>query len=145
MDLKLTKNFHMCEFMPKNIYEKFGKNCTWFLDPRVPLICQYLRDVLARRVTVNTWKFDNLKIYDQSGFRQNDSPIGAVHSQHKFGRAADIKIDGMHPEDVRQFIRKEFKNLSVLGLSTIEKHTPTWVHFDVRDTGLDEIFEVEYA
>ena len=145
MDGKLTNNFYLFEFVSKPIYEKYGNNSIWFIDERIPTLCQCIRDDLGKRITVNTWKFSSKKIYSQSGFRERSSTVGSSLSQHRFGRAADIKVDNMSSEEVREYIRSHFESLSLIGLSTIEKDTQGWVHFDMRPIKSHQLFEVPYV
>ena len=81
---------------------------------------------------------------NESGLRQFGTITGAGMSQHKFGRAADVIISGMSSEEVRKLIKNNFTELKALGLTTIEKDTPTWCHFDCRFTGQDELLEVAF-
>ena len=55
-----------------------------------------------------------------------------------------MKFDGIKPENVRAEIRANWLLFKAAGLTTIEKGTPTWVHADVRFTGLETLLEVPY-
>ena len=54
---------------------------------------------------------------------------GAKDSQHTLGRAADIKVKGVEPEKVYDFLAHGFKNQLGLGLYS------GWVHVDTRTNG----------
>ncbi|TFH85253.1 DUF882 domain-containing protein [Billgrantia azerbaijanica] len=58
----------------------------------------------------------------------NASVGGASRSQHLYGRAADIKVRGVDPEAVRDWIAERFPQAS-LGLYL------TFVHVDTRSDG----------
>jgi hypothetical protein len=141
--MKLSKNFWLHEFVPPDIYEHMGTSSIWLLDMRIVRVCQLVRDRFAVAVTVNNW-MEGGKRY-QSGLRGHRSTVGARYSQHKYGRATDILVEGHEPQELRGDIRKNFKLYREAGLSTIEKATPGWVHLDTRHTGLDELFEVPYV
>jgi hypothetical protein len=47
-------------------------------------------------------------------------------------------------EEFRNLIRNNFEELNKLGLTTIEMATPTWLHIDLRFTGIDYLYEVPY-
>jgi len=141
--MKISENFVIQEFVPKSIYEKYGENSIWFVDPRIIAFCQWLRDYIQESVTINNWHREGK--YNESCFRVPDTTTGAKLSQHRFGRAVDIKVEGHLPETIREIIRLNFKELRAkYGVSTIEKDTPTWVHVDCRYTGLDHLLEVPY-
>ncbi len=138
----LTKNFIIQEFVTPEIYKIFGENSIWFIDKRIINVAQYLRETLNVPATINNWHSGGQ--YKESCLRNFQTSTGAKYSQHKYGRAADIKFYGLTPEEVRDYIRKNFPVLSTMGLTTIEKDTPTWVHVDCRNTGTNTLFEVPY-
>ena len=137
--MKVSENFDLREFIPKDIYEAFGDRSIMFLDKRIIDIVQALRDITGKPVTINNWHTDGK--YSESGYRKPDTKTGAKYSQHKFGRAADVKVAGMTPKDVVDIILKNQKFFVDLGLTTIEnvEHTPSWTHLDCRWTGIKKI------
>jgi len=158
--LKLSKNFWLKEFVPREIYEKFGTKAIWFVDPKLIEAVQNFRDGLGEVLFINTWHLDLPQSYNYSGFRPPDCKIGASLSQHRFGRGADIKtmkilelkdlnknkdiaIFEMLDESrrIRNFIRDKYTDL---GITTIEKNTPSWVHIDIRPTLGESLLEVPY-
>lgn len=140
--VRLSDDFIIQEFVPREVFEIFGTKSSWFIDIRIVHVCQYLRDLTQKSLTVNNWYWDGS--YNNSGFRKADASIGAIMSQHKYGRAADIKIEGLDPKEIEQIVYDNWIELRRLGLSTIEKvsSTPTWMHLDVRHTGMGGIFIV---
>lgn len=139
----LDTSFIIQEFVPRKVYEYWGDRSLWFVNPKMILFCQWLKDQSGSIVTVNDWCFGGS--YQYSGFRPFDCMIGARFSQHRLGNAIDIKVKGWEAEQVRDFIRRYFLYLNQeFYLSTIEKATPTWVHVDFRYTGLRELLEVNY-
>jgi len=138
----LTKNFIIQEFVTPEIYKRFGENSIWFVDKRIITIADYLRESLKTPITINNWHIGGQR--NESGLRAGNTTTGASWSQHKYGRAVDLHFKGLKPEEVRNYIRKNFAVLSVMGLTTIEKDTPTWVHIDCRNTGIKTLLEVPY-
>jgi uncharacterized protein YcbK (DUF882 family) len=118
--MKLTKNFSLSEFRSKDgsptpaavvgELQKLAENL------------QVLRDAISRLVKIN------------SGYRSpehNKKVGGARNSQHLLGKAADIAVTGMTPDQLKAIIEQliaegKMKNGGV-GLYK------TFVHYDTRD------------
>lgn len=118
--MKLTKNFSLSEFRSKDgsptpatvvgELQKLAENL------------QVLRDAIKLPIRVN------------SGYRSpahNKKVGGARNSQHLLGKAADIAVTGMTPDQVKAIIEQlitegKMKNGGV-GLYK------TFVHYDTRD------------
>lgn len=139
--MNLTPHFDLQELVPPEIFSIYSYNSIWFLDPVMVALVEQLRVDLNTPITINNWHTGGK--YKNSGYRSPDCLEGAKYSQHKFGRACDIRVKGMTPEQVRQYLRDNY-HLYEDGLTTIEKDTPTWVHIDCRYTGLDTLLEVNY-
>jgi len=138
--VRLSKHFLLVEFVPPVIYYALGERSRYLIDERVVRICEFLRDHFDKPVTINDWYWAGS--YEESGLRLIETTTGALYSQHKYGRAADIKIEDITPAEVRQVIQRYKDVFMGMGLTTIEKDTPTWTHFDCRFTGMDEILMV---
>jgi len=139
--MKVSKNFSLDEFLPPELYEMSPKAGIWFLDPRIISIAQFIRDRFGKAVTINNYL--NGGHYINSGFRDPLCEVGAMFSQHKFGRAFDGKIEDVDPEEVRKDIIANWDLYRTHGLTTIEAGTPTWLHVDCRYTGLDSLLIVK--
>jgi Peptidase M15 len=88
------------------------------IDPELKTKLEQLRQLVGDR-----------KIYIVSGYRcpeHNKAVGGAKNSQHLYGKAADIKIEGMTPREV-------YQKAEEVGFSYIEptEKTPSWTHVDV--------------
>jgi hypothetical protein len=140
--MQLTSHFKVEEFVPREIYNQYGDKSIWFIDSKIVTICDWLRVNLNRPITINDWHTGGQ--YNYSGYRPPDCAIGAKLSQHKRGAAADIKVRDMTPVQVAAFIKANYKELFKLGLTTIEKDTPSWTHIDTRWTGSPYLFEVPF-
>jgi len=129
--MKVSENFTIEEFVPKDIFSVYGDKSIQFIDPKIIKFAQWLRTSLGKIVTINNWHTEGT--YNLSGFRPPNCAIGAPLSQHRFGRAIDLKVMDMFPSDVRRYIVDHFESdhLSEM-ISTIEDGTPTWTHVDCR-------------
>lgn len=138
----LSEHFLIQEFIPIEIFLQYGNNSQWFIDPRIVNICEWIRVKTGHAVTINNWHTGGQ--YNYSGFRPPLCKIGATLSQHRFGRAVDIKIAGLTVEEVFALIKRNFIELNKLGLTTVENiaATLTWNHLDTRYTGMNELLIV---
>ena len=136
----LTTNFRLEEFIDPDTFGRFGELSIWFIDPRLVTLAQFMRERLGKPCTINNWHGGGQ--YQYSGF---DPPGGyrkaTSLSQHRFGRAMDLKVSGMTADEVRDDIIGNFDIYRKVGLTTIEDgdYAPTWCHIDIRETGLDTL------
>lgn len=152
--IKVAPNFCLDEFVAPEIYNLFGSNSIWFVNPVIIKIAQYLREQYGVAV-INNWsqkgKIDaktflsfEKKIRDQffaySGTRPMDCIIGAKYSQHKFGNAIDPKFVNATPEKIRTNIKKKWSfEYQKVGITAIEDKTKTWLHVSCQNTGLNKL------
>lgn len=116
------KYFNIKELVPANIYSAFGDTAWQFLDRRVIMNLDYIREKIGKPILVNYGRL-NYRGYDDGGYRNNNS-------QHKHGRAIDFDVIGMSAQQVRDWIVKNYKNFPEPNI-WIEDDV-TWVHMDVR-------------
>jgi uncharacterized protein YcbK (DUF882 family) len=117
----MTKNFKLKEFkckggaeMPLEVYENIIKLAGQL---------QFLRDYTGRAVRINS-------AYRSS--KHNAKVGGSKTSQHLYGKAADITIDGLKPIEVFTLI-EDLIDLGLMlqgGLGLYD----TFVHYDIRKT-----------
>lgn len=138
--MKVSKDFELQEYVPGSLYNKMGDSCIWFLDQRLISLVQFIRDDIGKPIYINNWQIGG--VMNDCGFRLPDSRTGTALSQHKFGRAADLHIDGVNYDDLRKYIQEEWRKYKNAGLTTIEADTSTWLHVDIRHTGLDQLYIV---
>ena len=116
---QLTKNFRLSEFKCKD-----GTDVPDDLRENVQLLCdnlQVLRDHIGKPIRVI------------SGYRSpkyNRRIGGAKRSQHMLAKAADIKVTGMSPSEVKAEIVKLIKEGKMMS-GGIGLYT-TFTHYDVR-------------
>lgn len=140
--MKVSKDFELREFVDPVTYMIRGEKSIELVDNRLITLTQFFRDYFGVPTTVNNWHLGGQ--YNESGLRTWLTKTGAKYSQHKYGRAADLKLQGLDPEEVRQEIRRNWPKFKTVGLTTIEKDTPTWNHISVQYTGLETLHEVPY-
>lgn len=137
--MKLTTHFELWEFMPQDIYEKWGDKCIWFLDPRLPVMAEFIRVWFDSPMTINSWMGGG--VFNYRGFRPPSNKVGGALSQHRFGRAIDFNIAAVSPDEIREEILKNEKKFISVGLTTLEHKdfAKTWVHADIRTTKMNKI------
>lgn len=113
--VKLTENFRLAEFHCK------GKNCcsSTLVDEKLTELLQKLRDKLGTAININ------------SGYRcrrHNAAVGGDAASNHVKGKAADIIVPGVAPEEVA----KAAESVGFKGIILYTKKK--FVHVAVRDT-----------
>jgi hypothetical protein len=130
--IKLTANLFLDEYIPKELYLSASDpaQLVKLIDPKLVAADQLLRDHFGP-VTINNWWTGGDR--HLSGFRPEDCAIGAKKSDHKRGMASDKIFKNINSEDVREFIKNNWKTL---GITKIESGV-SWVHTSVAPTGLN--------
>lgn len=141
--MKISSFFSIKEFVPKQIYDRYGDNSMWFIDRRIILLADFIRSRFKKPMLINTWHIN--QSFNYRGFRPPDCTTGGLLSQHKFGRAIDFNVAGMEVKEVYDDIVKNFDIYSKAGLTTIEDYTFTasWTHVDIRQTNSDKLLIVK--
>lgn len=147
--MQLTANFILQEFVPPETYKKWGNRSIWFVNMKLVLFNQWLKDYFGGNldVIVNDywWNKDPKTNYLYSGYRPPMFKLYAKESMHRSFNATDTKVEGMSGEEIRDIVRNNYVFLNEkFGVTTIEKNTPTWCHVDLRLTLMDKLFEVKY-
>lgn len=137
IEIKVSNNFYLHEFVSKEIYASWGKRSVWFLDQRLFLLAQFFRDRFGQ-TTINGGQ------YNYSGFREPECTIGGKLSQHRFGRAIDLKFKEITVQEVYKDVINNYDLYKKFGLTTLENidATPTWLHVDLRNTNKEELLIV---
>ena len=115
----MSKNFGVKEFRCKD-----GSDPV-FVDMDLVKLLQQIRDHFGKPLTIT------------SAFRtaaHNKNVKGATYSQHCYGKAADIRVQGVSVEDVADYAETLLKNTGGIGRYPVKKGRPAgWVHVDVRE------------
>ncbi len=135
--------FKVQELVPPKIYRSFGDSSLWFIDQQAFEVLLAIRELVDKPCVINNWHVGGT--YTMSGFRTPKMTVGAKLSQHRFGRAFDMKFRDILNKDAYDTIVKSAEPLMALGLTTLEdlSMTATWIHMDCRWTGLDHILIVK--
>lgn len=107
---KKACNFKVKEFACKDGSDEIK------IDSKLVIMLQLIRDHFKKPVVIN------------SGYRTvsyNKKIGGAKYSQHIYGKAADIRIDGVKPLHIAQFAETDCKYLRGIGLYTWGDHVDT--------------------
>ena len=115
---KLSANFKVKEFACKD-----GSDAV-LVAPRLVMVLQSIRDHFGKAVNIN------------SGYRtpQYNTKVGGVdQSQHCYGTAADITVNGVDVDAVSAYARKIMPDWGGIGIYKSQG----FVHVDVRETRSD--------
>lgn len=125
----IPKYFKPYELVPRTTYELL-KNKPWMIwqlfDPRT----LYVGDAIRRRygkMVCNTWWWHGK--HQARGWRSRWCKIGAMRSQHRFGRALDLVPQEVTAEEIRQDIMKGENFRYITCIEAIV----WWLHFDTRN------------
>lgn len=108
---KLSENFKVKEFASTDGADPI------FVSPKLIMVLQRIRSHFDRAVTIN------------SGYRtnaRNKAVKGAKYSQHLYGTAADIVVNGVSPLQVAEYAETLLPNTGGIGVYS------TFTHIDVR-------------
>ena len=109
--VKLSANFKVSEFACKD-----GSD-TIFISPGLVTVLQKIRDHFRKPVIINS-------AYRNDAY--NKKVGGADYSQHKYGTAADIHINGVSPAAIALYAETIMPNMGGIGIYS------SFVHVDVR-------------
>ena len=110
-NVKLSDNFKANEFRCKDNSDVI------FIAPALVDILQAIRNHYGKAVHINS-------AYRTPAY--NKKVGGATYSQHLYGTAADIRINGVKPKDLAAYIETLMPNYGGIGIY------PTFVHVDIR-------------
>lgn len=110
---KLSTNFKVKEFACTDGSDPI------FIDSDLVSVLQKIRSHFGKSVTITS-------AYRTPG--KNKACGGTTYSQHLYGKAADIKINGVTPKKVAAYAEKILKNKGGIGVYS------TFTHIDVRTT-----------
>lgn len=110
---KLSTNFRVREFACSDGSDPI------FIDSELVSVLQKIRTHFGKSVTIT------------SAYRtptHNKSVGGVAHSQHLYGKAADIKVNGISPQKVATYAETILTNKGGIGIYS------SFTHIDVRGT-----------
>ena len=130
------KNFILEELVSKEIFEKYGERAWQFLDERMLMNLQAIRDHYGVSVTANSWKWGgqfSFRGFDAYEFRKN------YVSQHHAGRAVDFDVKGKTAEEVRNDIVSG--TIKLPHPNVWLEDNVNWVHMDVRYSNVRGVYQ----
>lgn len=135
--------FKVQEVVSKKVYSKYGKKAWMFIDNNALLMLLELRKHFNRPIMINNWHYGG--ILNERGLRTNVDPIlykktkeqKMYISGHVLGKAFDITVKGLTSEEVVKEIIKNKDKFKFITRIENPKSTPTWVHFDLIGTRIN--------
>ena len=123
------KHYKIQELVDPDTYGRFGEEAWMFFNPAFLRSADAVRDHFGVRCTINNWLWGGNRKW--SGLRPRLCSIGAGYSQHRFGNAGDILLDGVRAEDARKEIL-EHKDDIFTEVMCLEDEVD-WLHMDCRN------------
>jgi hypothetical protein len=140
--MKVSKNFSVEEFIPKDTFKTLGARSIVLLDDRIIHVAQALREVYGS-ANINEWLWGanaNFRGWRPFWLEKDGDTEFAEYSQHKFGRAIDLNFFSVSNNIVREEIRENQKFWYNIGIRRVENDT-THLHVDVGESGkIGEIY-----
>jgi hypothetical protein len=125
------KYFALNEVVHPGAIQALGERAWTLMDERILRGADWLRELFGP-CTING-KFGG-KGFTESGLRDPFTTTGAKFSQHKFGRALDLKFHKVTCKEVYEYIIRNPGQARENGITTVEDiaFTGTWLHIDCR-------------
>ena len=135
--MRLSKNFILKEFIPPQIYKKYGGFSINFIHQELPIIAQFIRDWFDKPITINNWIWNGNRKY--SGLRIPESKHYRQFSAHTRGQAIDFIIKGLDSQEVQNEIIKNREKFLKGGITCIENVTNGWTHASCQWTNKNDL------
>jgi hypothetical protein len=125
------KYFALNEVVYPGAIQARGEQAWQLMDERILRGADWLREKFGP-CTING-KF-NGKGFSESGLRDPFTTTGSKFSQHKFGRALDLKFHKVTCKEVYDYIIRNPGEARDNGITTVEdiNYTGSWLHCDCR-------------
>jgi len=127
------KHFKAQELVPPSVFDIRGDKSIQLFDVNALKLLDWLRDRYGS-ATVNNWSWGGN--FSQSGLRTVEhygsfEKYNKSFSQHKYGRAFDVKFKSKTAEEVRTDLKAMWE-LKGLGFSITLEDDVSWLHVDTR-------------
>ena len=128
-------NFRLEELVSKEVYELLGDRAWLLLDMSLlrdldKFVTDLKSDTNCTAVIINDWLWGGN--FNQSGFREHSSEVGAKGSWHREGGGDDLKFKGITALEAYNYLRKkQFKYPAIKRVENPEV-TKTWLHIDSK-------------
>lgn len=133
--MKVSEHFDLREFIDPVTWAEYGVNSDKLIDGRLIDIAEFVRKKTDKGITINSWHMGGQ--FKESGLRNKNTTTGAKLSQHKLGKAIDLKAVGFNGTTWYSFVKENAKALYDLGVRRIEDKSlaTTWLHIDLKEHG----------
>lgn len=121
------KYFQLEELIDPVTFKDYGQQAWEFLDDRLLVTIDLLREAFGPAI-INNWNTGGK--FQWSGLRTPRCTEGARMSQHRFGRAVDMKFTNISAEEVRTAIKSD--PVWKARINCIENNV-AWLHVDFRN------------
>jgi hypothetical protein len=133
------KNFKPYELVPKATYEKMGDGSLTLFKPAFLIALDNVADFFSRYygshcpIFINDYFYGGQRQYcgwrPEECFDADGHPIGAGHSQHKDGNAADLHCKIYSAEQMREIVLAHKDDPLLEGITRLEAGV-SWMHMD---------------
>lgn len=140
------------ELLPPEIWSVWGDKGLMFVDIRMLWTADAMREHFGKPAYVNTYNLPQrvrqktragsktpIGYRRDSGLRLFDYGGSENLTQHKFGRAIDIVIDGVSASEIRQEIQQHPKSPAFRFITRVENDRGIYNHLDCAFTNVDGI------
>ncbi len=121
----VPKYFNPYEFVSEKIYKIYGEDSLMFISDEMKETMDDLREFFDVPIYVNNWKFGGS--FQNRGYRDPFTSVGAKLSQHKFGRAIDFHSPNISSSSIRKQI---LENHNLFPHIYRMENKTSWVHID---------------
>jgi hypothetical protein len=134
----IPQHFKAYELVPPDVYEKYGEMALEFLDDRILMVADAVRNYFNVPVTINTYK--NGGLFTQRGLRNIVQVGGDRYDPHFLGRAIDFDVQGKTADEVRSNILAAPTYDGFTLIRGIEMNV-AWIHLDVANRPGTRIYQ----
>lgn len=127
-----TKHFRLEELVSRALFTSYSSrpHLLWgLLDDRMLITIDRMRERFGQCL-INTWLWGGN--FQYSCFREPAYTVGAILSQHRYGRGVDQKFTKVTAPEVQADILKNPNDPAYEFVTCVERNTPTWTHIDCR-------------
>jgi len=147
--MKKSNLFDIREIVCPDVYERDGDSAWRYFRPVLIDFLDWFRERINKPVYINNWHWGGDKT--QRGYRCNLCPLVESKkrlyvSAHMLGAGIDFNVQGMTPNEVREWLHENIDKFFMLNSQynnkcRIEsaKLAPTWIHIDFYDHDHDGI------